>query len=272
MQKPYKLSFIGLGNISNAILSGLLESKAIMPQNIVCNDISEQKLIDFSSCFKINTTPSKQEAIKNADIILLAVKPNDIKAVLEEIKPYIEAKSIIVSIAAGINIKTIENILGGNNAVIRIMPNICSLVREGATAICGGSFAKDEDLKAILELFSCIGAVEIIEEKFFDIITAFSGSGPAYIFYFCHLMIEAGKKFGIKESIAANFAIQSVYGAGKMLAKSGIDAQTLRKNVTSAKGTTQAAIEYFENNALNDIVFGAIEKATERSIAISKSL
>ncbi|MDR1195694.1 MAG: pyrroline-5-carboxylate reductase [Endomicrobium sp.] len=264
------ITFIGSGNMAQSIIEGMIKASIVNPENIICNDIVQDKLDSLKKKYGVIISSDKKEAVSKAGIIFLAVKPQSMLQGLEEIKPFIKKESLIISIAAGITTKFIEDILDLKIAVVRAMPNTPALTGAGATALCGGRFASDNDLQTAREIFSAAGIFQIMAEENFDAVTALSGSGPAYVFYLCELMQQAGEKLGLDAQTAKDFAVQTVYGAGKMLSKTGLDAQTLRQNVTSPNGTTQAALEYFKSHNLSDIVFEAMRQAARRSKELSK--
>ncbi|MDR3275477.1 MAG: pyrroline-5-carboxylate reductase [Endomicrobium sp.] len=270
MEISKKLFFIGSGNMSQAIISGLLETKLVKTENIVCNDIIKEKLFNLQQKFGVSIAEDKGEAIIGADTIFLSVKPQNMLRVFDEIRNFVKRKAIIISIAAGITTKFIEDNIHKDVAVIRAMPNTPALVLSGITALCKGRFVSDEQLKKAKCLFSAVGKTEILEEKKFDVITALSGSGPAYIFYFCEIMQEAAEKLGLAKDIAKKFAVQTIYGAGKMLDITKEPAKVLKEKVKSPNGTTEAALKYFESRELSAIVYKAMEQAMERSKALSK--
>jgi pyrroline-5-carboxylate reductase len=268
MQISDKILFIGSGNMARAIISGMLSSKLTIPQNILCNGRDEQKLIDLSKQFEIVPMPNKQEGLKQADIVFLSVKPQGIAAVLEGIKPFIRKNALFISIIAGKKAEFCENILG-DIEIVRVMPNTPVFVLAGTSAISGGKFASKDNIEKVKTIFSSIGQAEIVDEILLDAVSALSGSGPAYVFYLCELLQKAGEKLGLKSEIAKSFAANTIYGAGKMLKEIGQTPEILRKNVTSPNGTTQAAIEYFQSQNLEDIVYKAMQKSVERSIQLS---
>jgi pyrroline-5-carboxylate reductase len=270
MEISKKLFFIGSGNMAQAIISGLLEAKLVKAENIVCNDVVKEKVLNLQQKFGISIAEDKGEAIIGTDIIFLSVKPQNMPRVFEEIRNFVKRNAIIISIAAGITTKFIEDSIQKEVAVIRAMPNTPALVWSGATALCKGKFVSDEQLQKAKSLFSSIGKAEILEEKCFDIITALSGSGPAYIFYFCELMQKAAEKLGLSKDIAETFAVQTVYGSGKMLDITKESASVLKDRVKSPNGTTEVALKYFESQNLSDIVCKAMEKAMEKSAQLSK--
>lgn len=264
-----KIVFIGSGNMAQAIIGGILKAGVVEAASIVCNDIDKNKVDSVAAKFGICGTVDKKEAVSGADIIFLSVKPNNVKGVLEEIKPYIKEGVLVISIAAGIGTGFIESVLE-EVAVIRVMPNTPALVLCGASALCAGKFTGGKQLKKAETLFGAIGKVKVEKEINFDAVTALSGSGPAYVFYLCELMSEAGQKLGLDKSVADDFAAQTIYGAGKMLVESDLSAGELKIKVKSPNGTTQAALEVFEGKDLGGIVFEAMKAAKDRSQQLSK--
>jgi pyrroline-5-carboxylate reductase len=270
MEMSKKLFFIGSGNMACAIISGLIEAGLVNAENIVCNDIVRQKALRLAKDFGVLIVEDKGEAIAEVDIIFLSIKPQNILEVFDEIRNFVKRRTIVISIVAGITTKFIEDNIKKGVAVIRAMPNTPALVRLGATALCRGRFVTDEQLQKVKSLFSSIGKAEILDEKDFDIITALSGSGPAYIFYFCELMQKAARKLGLNKEVAKRFAVQTVYGSGKMLDATKVSAKTLKEKVKSPNGTTEAALKYFESQNLSNIVYESMKQAMERSKEISK--
>jgi pyrroline-5-carboxylate reductase len=270
MEISKKLFFIGSGNMSQAIISGLLEGKLVKAQNIICNDVIKEKVLDLQQKFGVSVAENKGEALIDADIIFLSVKPQNMLKVFDEIRNFVKKHTIIISIAAGITTKFIEENIKKDVAVIRAMPNTPALVRCGATALCKGRFVSNEQLQRAKSLFASIGKAEILDEDKFDIITALSGSGPAYVFYFCELLQESACKLGLSKEMAKSFAVQTVYGSGKMLDITNESAVALKEKVKSPKGTTEVALKYFESRNLSDIVYNAMFQAMERSKELSK--
>jgi pyrroline-5-carboxylate reductase len=202
----------------------------------------------------VSISEDKGESIIGADIIFLSVKLQDMFEVFNEIRNFVKRKAIIISIAPGITTRFIEDNIQKNVVVIRrVMSNTPSLVLSGATALCKRRFVSDEQLQKVECLFSAIGKAEILDEEEFDIITALSGFGHAYIFYFCELMQKSAEKLGLDKDVAKRFAVQTVYGAGKMLDVTKEFAATLKEKVKSPNGTTEAALDYFESKNLSNM-------------------
>ncbi|GHT49417.1 pyrroline-5-carboxylate reductase [Endomicrobiia bacterium] len=270
MEISKKLFFIGSGNMAHAIISGLIGARLVKAENIVCNDIVKEKVLRLQQEFGVSIAEDKGETIVGVDIIFLSVKSQNILKVFDEIRNFIKRKTIVISIAAGITTRFIEDNIRKDVAVIRAMPNTPALVRSGATALCKGRFVTEDQLQEVKSLFSSIGKAEVLDEKNFDIITALSGSGPAYIFYFCELMQKAAGKLGLNKEVAKRFAVQTVYGSGKMLDTTGESAEVLKEKVKSPNGTTEAALKYFESQDLSGIVYESMKQAMERSKELSE--
>jgi pyrroline-5-carboxylate reductase len=270
MEISKKLFFIGSGNMAQAIIRGLLETKLVKAQNIICNDVVMEKVLSLQQKFGISVAEDKGEALIDADIVFLSVKPQSMLNVFDEIRNFIKKNTIIISIAAGITTGFIEENIKKDVAVIRAMPNMPALVRCGVTALCKGRFVSDDQLKKAKSLFASIGKAEILDEGKFDIITALSGSGPAYIFYFCELLQNAAYRLGLSQEVAKSFAVETVYGSGKMLNVTNESAAALKEKVKSPKGTTEAALKYFESQNLSNIVYNAMFQAMGRSKELSK--
>jgi len=265
-----KIFFIGSGNMSQAIIKGILEAKLVKAENIICNDISKEKLSNIQQKFGVSVVQDKNVAIMRTDIVFIAVKPQNMLEVCNEIKKIVQTKTLIISIAAGITTKFIEDSIQKNVSVVRAMSNTPAFVCSAATALCKGKFVSYDQFQKARNLFSSIGKVEMLPENRFDIITALSGSGPAYIFYFCELMQKAAEKLGLDREIAKIFAVQTVYGSAKMLDITGEPAEVLKEKVKSPNGTTEMALKYFEFQNLPNIVYKAMEQAMKKSRELTK--
>jgi len=256
--------------MAQAIMGGFLKSELIKAENIVCIDVIEEKVLELRKKFGISAAGNRRESLIEADIIFLSVKPQNMLEVLNGIGDFIKRKAVVISIAAGITTKFIEDNIKKKIAVVRAMPNTPALVLSSATALCKGRFVSDKQLQKAKHLFSVIGRAEILDERYFDVVTALSGSGTGYVFYFCELMQKAAEKLGLDGRIAKEFAVQTVYGSGRMLDITSESAEVLKEKVKSPNGTTEAALKYFESRDLSDIVYRAMEQAVKRSKELSK--
>ncbi len=259
-----KIVFIGSGNMAEAIISGFIKNDIVKNSNIVCNDISEERLNILSHKYAVSIQQDKASALENAEIVFLSTKPQQFGNIFKDYSSELKKAKIIVSIAAGVTTEFIEKFLP-QNVVIRVMPNTPALVGKGAIAVSGGKNASQDNIQDVADLFSVIGRVECVAENLMNAITAVSGSGPAYIFYLSEIMRDTAEKFGIPNDVAKHLVYQTIYGSGKMLIESGLDDTILRKHVTSPGGTTEKAIEDFEKNNFRQIVFSALDKAKKRA-------
>ncbi|MCX5781227.1 MAG: pyrroline-5-carboxylate reductase [Elusimicrobia bacterium] len=263
------ITFIGAGNMAEALISGFLK-KNIVPRNcLTAFDIKGKRLIYLKKKYEIRTEKKNEKALRNADIIFLAVKPQQIKDVLTEISVFIKKSQLIISLAAGVTTKFIEKYLKKGTPVVRSMPNMPALVGEGATGICKGAWAKNNHLEIAEKLFLTVGKVLPFNEKNINAVTALSGSGPAYVFYLTEALEKAGRSLGLSKKASEILSRQTVFGAGKLLKESGLSPKDLRVKVTSPGGTTAAAINYFEEKRFLSIFYGALKKAEKRARELS---
>ena len=265
-----KIGIIGGGNMGEAIfsrLSNVMEksvSLMISESDTARKDYLETK-------YKIIVEIDNNLLVKYSDVIIIAVKPKDFEGILkDEICCGVSEEKLVISIAAGITTKYIENIAGKDVPVIRVMPNMAAVIGEGISAICRGSSASTEDMKLAKEIFSMIGDVIEVEEGLMDAVTAVSGSGPAYYFYLTECLVEAGRELGLDESVAKKLVLKTALGSAKLSEASKDDPAVLRAKVASKGGTTEAAFKVFESKGFKDIIKTAVKKACERSKEMSK--
>ena len=264
-----KIGFIGGGKMASAIIKGIINSKWCNSENIFVSDKNEEALIKLKKEYCINPVKSNCDVIKNSNIILLAVKPFVMNDVLNEIKNSITNEHIILSIAAGISTETIENILG-NIPVIRIMPNTPALVNEGISAICKGKCANEKHSELAKEILSKVGKVVDSEEKYIDIITAVSGSSPAFYYFFINEIAKAGEKLGLDYQTALKLSAQTALGSAKMIMESGITPEQLIVNVTTPDGCTAEGNQVLAEHNVSDILFETIEKTAKKAYELGK--
>jgi pyrroline-5-carboxylate reductase len=264
------IAFIGAGNMAKAIITGLVQS-GYPAEKIIATNRTVEKLQLLSTNLGISTSLSNSEAASKADVIVLAVKPAVIRSVCEEMSEQID-KQIIISVAAGISIKLIQKYLNTNNDVVRAMPNTPCLLSKGTIGIFAEQDVNSQQRDFIDSLFSNIGEIVwIATENQMDIVTALSGSGPAYYFYLTEALIKAGVDLGLEEKVSSKLVNQTALGAVTMLNNKPLQsAKDLREAVTSPNGTTAAALKVFDEHNLMDIVSCAIDKATHRGIEMSK--
>lgn len=261
------ITFIGAGNMAEAFIRGLLAKQVIAPQQIIATDVRPDRLELLRRQFNILTESDNAAAVRQADIVVLAVKPQQMSAALATLSA--RPATLIISIAAGITTDRLERELGGQARVIRVMPNTPALVGAGAAALCAGKFALLEDLQTATAILAAVGIVVPVEEKDLDAVTALSGSGPAYVFLVAEALIQAGISAGLTPAIARRLAIQTVAGAGRLLAESTAEPAELRRQVTSPGGTTEAAVAVLLERQLPGIFREAVTAAARRSRELS---
>jgi len=262
----YKLGIIGCGNMGEAILKGILDSKFLRSVEIFAFEINKERKEYISGKYHISFADSLPPLVENCRYILISVKPQSISSLLDKLKTCFDYKqNVIISIAAGVSTNYITDRLKSDAAVIRIMPNTPAMVKKGMTAISKGLYATAEDVEFAKKLVGSLGNFIVIDEKFQDTVTAVSGSGPAYFFLFCKYLIEAALKNGLNQTTSEMLVINTMIGAGEMMQKFGMSADHLIKMVASPGGTTERALDKFIENGLEKIVLESVESAIKRS-------
>jgi pyrroline-5-carboxylate reductase len=257
------IAILGGGKIGEALVSGLLRGERT-PADIVVSEKHPERAAYLAETFGVEVT-DVPGAVKKAGTLLLAVKPQDIDALLAEVAPAIESRHVVVSVAAGVTTAHIERALPDGIAVVRCMPNTPALVDQAMTAVAGGMHADDDHLAVAESLLASVGRVVRVPEHQLDAVTALSGSGPAYFFYLVEAMIDAGILLGLPRALAAELIVQTAVGSATMLRDSGEHPVQLREAVTSPGGTTIAAIRELEIHGVRAALLAAIEAAAIRS-------
>ncbi len=261
-----KVLFIGAGSMAEAIISGAVMSKVLNPlETYVTNRMNTERLSELTARYHVQVSYDTEALIQNCDVILLAVKPKDCYDILLKIKPFVQKSQLILSVLAGISISFINETLNKDVSIIRAMPNTSATLRQSATALSFNEKVSNEQRQWAFSLFNSIGTCVEVEENQLDLITALSGSGPAYVYYISEILEEAAIKLGLDSTIANSLITQTIIGAGGMLKESGLKAGTLRKNVTSEGGTTEAGIQALQEHNIKEAFNHCIEKATERA-------
>jgi len=271
--KQQKMTFIGAGNMATSLISGLIK-EGIDPQNITASDISEQQCQALQTNLGIQATTNNQEAIKSADLVILAVKPQILRTVAEQLKASLAIKKpLVISIAAGICSSDIQRWLGEDIPLVRTMPNTPAMIQAGATALFATSMVTEQQKNKAEALMRTTGLTIWLEkESEMDIVTALSGSGPAYYFLFMECFQKAAEDCGLAADKARLLTLQTALGAAKMAIECADDPAVLRRKVTSPKGTTESAIQSLLDNNIETILSDAIKSAQQRSIELSKEL
>lgn len=265
------ITFIGAGNMAASIIGGLVK-KGYPATQITASDLLQDNLDKLQQDYGIVPQADNALAVANADVVVLAVKPQVLKTVAEGLKPHLKADSLIISIAAGITIDSISQWIG-DLAIVRCMPNTPALVQTGASGLFANPRTNDNQKASADEILSAVGIVEWLDaESLLDPVTAVSGSGPAYYFLMMEAMIEAGVKQGLSREAATQLTLQTALGAAKLAQNSDVDVAELRRRVTSPNGTTEQAILSFERDGLRETVDRAMQACTDRSIELAQEL
>ena len=270
MLKNKQVGILGTGNMGEALIHGLLYGHLCRPDQVLCSDVRVERLKTIREKYGVKTTSHNAEVVKQSEIIILSVKPQIMKHVVEEIAKYLDLSKLIISIAAGVPLDAIETCARKELKLIRVMPNICVSVREGVSAIAGGRHAVKEDLMLAKTIFDSVGKSLFIEESLLDAVTGLSGSGPAYLFLIIDALADAGVKVGLSRDDALVMASQTVLGAAKMLIETGEHPGKLKDMVTSPGGTAIAGLHTLEEGGLRTTLINAVEVATQRSKALGE--
>jgi pyrroline-5-carboxylate reductase len=261
-----RIAVIGSGNMGEALVSGMISSKASAPEHLTCTDIREAHLDTLIQKYGVHTTTDNVAAVASAEIVIYAVKPQLLAAVVAETADGLDMSKLVISIAAGVPLAAIESCLNKQLRLIRAMPNIAAFVKESATAIAAGQNVLPGDIQLAQEIFDSIGKTIFLKENILmDAITGLSGSGPAYIFLIVDAMADAGVKVGLSRQDALFLAAQTVLGAAKLLIDTHEHPGQLKDRVTSPGGTAIAGIHTLEKGGLRTTLINAIEAATQRS-------
>ena len=265
MQNSTTIGFIGAGNMAYALVSGLVNN-GFSTQNIKLSDTDEALLSLRADEFNLEVFTDNTKLAAQCDVIVFAIKPQVLSVVCKELQEHISHNPLIISIAAGVRAVDINRWLGGNASIVRAMPNTPALLGQGATGMMANDVV-NVDQKALAEqILSAVSTCLWVEdEKMLDVVTALSGSGPAYFFLLIESMAKAGAALGLDESTAQQLSIQTALGASMMADSSDDSAHELRARVTSPNGTTQAAIESFQEQNFDMIVTHAMRAAFDRS-------
>jgi len=254
-------AFIGTGRMAAALISCICKSS--ISRNIIASDKNNINLARIKKQFKIKTTTDNKEAARNSDIVFICVKPQDIDAVLDEIKDVVK-NQLIVSIAAGIRLKHLENKLK-NKRIIRVMPNINCIAGEMAAGFSAGKYATKEDIKNVSGILNSAGIAFFMKEDLLDAVTGISGSGPAFFAYFIDAFVKAGVKNGLPRETAFKLACQTALGTGRLLMEKNLSPDKLIAMVASKKGTTVAGLDVLKKHKAKNILIKTIDAAVKRS-------
>lgn len=270
MNKKFKIGFIGCGKMASAIIKGIIVSKFLPAENIKGSEINNEIAELAKQRLSIDVITDNKELAFCSDIIFIATKPNCLTNVLEEIKGELNSEKLIVSIAAGVSTSKIERIIG-KNRVVRVMPNTPALVLEGMSGVCKGSYASESDVEFVIELLSSIGKAIEVDESQIDIVTAISGSGPAFFYKVMEDMARAGEKLGLEYEKSLALAVQTAIGSAKMIMQRGeVPVQTLIDNVATKGGCTFVGISVMKEENSEKLFYDVIEQTSKKASELGK--
>ncbi|SFI98677.1 pyrroline-5-carboxylate reductase [Planctomicrobium piriforme] len=265
-----KVGFLGAGKMATALAKGLLSSGFATSEDVIASDVNAAAREHFFLVTKAQTTASSREVLEQSQVIFLAVKPQSISSLLDEVMADLSPRHLIVSIAAGVRLSTIESAVG-DKRVIRVMPNTPCLVGEGASGFSRGSHATWDDADLVSKMFSTVGLAIEVPEPLLDAVTGLSGSGPAYAFAMIEALSDGGVLMGLPRASATQLAAQTLLGAAKMVLETGEHPGQLKDAVTSPAGTTIAGLLALEQAGLRGSLMNAVRAATERARELSRS-
>jgi pyrroline-5-carboxylate reductase len=263
--KGKKIGFIGAGNMGEALIRGLVNASVVAPEAIWASDVRLERLKELDTQYGIQLAPDNLEVVRQADVVIMAVKPQIMAAVLREIAHVLTKRKLMISLAAGVSTARIRAMLGREVRLIRVMPNTPALVLEGVTAIAKAEGLEADDLDVAGEIFSAVGRVVVLDEELLDAVTGLSGSGPAYVAVVIESLADGGVKMGLDRITAMTLATQTVLGAAKLLLETGMHPGALKDMVSSPGGTSIAGISALEEGGIRTTFIKAVERATGRS-------
>lgn len=259
------IGVIGAGAMGSALIAGFLKAGLVQPGDVTVSDPQEDTLEVLKKDFAVNVSTANQDAVLHSGVVILAVKPSLVAGVLKEIAHLITPQQLVISVAAGVQIVSLERDLPMGIPVIRVMPNVPALISEGMTALALGSSAADVHREAAEELFSAVGRVITLKERDLDAVTGVSGCGPAYMAVILEALADGGVKMGLSRQVALELAVQTMIGTARMIQLTGEHPAVLKDRVCSPGGSTISGVHVLENGGLRGLLISAVEAAAKRS-------
>ncbi len=273
MLKGKIVGIIGAGNMGEIMIRGLIQSGKVKNTDIIASDVSQDRLEYISKTYNVRITSSNVELVEKASIIIIAVKPQNIDILLEELSTSSHEEHLFISIAAGIPTERLASKMHHQSGIIRVMPNAPASVLAGIAAICPGRNVSASDLQRAISIFECVGRTVVLKnEALMDVVTGLSGSGPAFIFLVIESLSDAGVQLGISRRESSLLAAQTVYGAAKMFLETGRHPSELKDIVATPGGTTFAGLKMLEKGNFRSTIMDAVEAATARSRELGQLL
>ena len=263
------IAVLGAGKMGGILLEGFVRGGLVAPKQVVATVRNEARTKMLTAKWGVQVTTDNIAAAKLADVILLGVKPVQITAVVDQIRPVLNAKKLVVSVAAGVKTRAIEEAAGCDVAVIRTMPNTPALIGAGMTALCAGRFVFEEQMEFAKRLFDTVGRTVVVDEKQMDAVTGLSGSGPAFLYIIIDALAEAGVNVGLPRDVATLLAAQTALGSAKMVLETGTHPTVLKEQVTTPAGCTAEGILAMEEGGVRGTLINTVKRAAARSKALA---
>ncbi|HVY30568.1 MAG TPA: pyrroline-5-carboxylate reductase [Polyangiaceae bacterium] len=270
--KSRRIGMLGAGNMAGALIRGLLASKSVTPDQIVASDVRADHLKELEVEYGIKTFSDNRKLAAASNLVVLAVKPQVVDRVLDQMADAFQPDTLLVSIAAGVPIRSLEARLPEHVRIVRAMPNTAAIALAGATGIAPGSRATQEDVDDTQALFAAIGRSVVLDESLIDAVTGLSGSGPAYVMVMIEALADGGVKVGLHRDTALLLAAQTVYGSAKLLLETGEHPGRLKDMVTSPGGTAIAGLHTLESGGLRRTLIDAVDSATKRAVELGEAM
>ncbi len=264
------VGLIGAGAMAQALLHGLLAGGALAPECLAVTNRGDRGRLREAERLGVHATVDKADVCRRSDVLILAVKPKDALEASRQLRPFLDARHLVVSVVAGLRRRGLQAALGDHHRVVRAMPNTGSVIGASATALAREG--DPSDVRTAARLLATLGPVELVAEEQLDAVTALSGSGPAYVYLLIEAMIAAGVAEGLPADVARALTLQTALGAARMAVESGAEPAELRRQISSPGGTTLAALQVFEGHELRETVRLAVRRAKERAAEIGATL
>ena len=271
MLEQLHFAFIGGGNMAEALLKGLLSGLHIPATQVTATDVVPERLKYLETTYGIQTSTDNLRAVQDHDVIILAVKPQILPGVVASFASQVSRDKLVISIAAGITLQSLQEGLGQDCRVVRVMPNSPALVLAGAAGISPGAAATPQDIALVEQIFNAVGRAVVVSDDMMDAVTGLSGSGPAFVFALIEALSDGGVLVGLTRPMATNLAAQTVLGAAKMVLETGLHPGELKDMVTSPAGTTVAGMHALESGGMRGIMMEAVRRATARSEELGRA-
>lgn len=265
-----KLGFIGAGNMATALIKGLVKSGVYDSERLAVSDIDQGKVKELHDQFGVKAFSSNRDLVEQSDIVMLSVKPQNMREVLEGIREELRDDHLLISIAAGIPLRMIFGVLGREIPAVRVMPNTPALIQKGMSALASGDKVSPDLMETAQGIFEAVGETVIVQEEMMDAVTAVSGSGPGYVFRIMECFVQAGTAVGFDKETSLRLVVQTVLGAAHLANESDKSLTQLREMVTSPGGTTAAGLSVFESKGLENMIEEVVKAARDRGVELGK--